>query len=75
MIVGGLMFAYSALCARWLPRAPLLLFAAGLVINLVLALTPAPDILQTVGSAVRNAGLMMVGYAVLNDGRHEQLRV
>jgi hypothetical protein len=65
MVLGGLMFAWSALRAGWLPRGALLLFATGILWNLLLALLPAPDILQTIGSAVRNLGLMAMGYAVL----------
>ena len=65
MIVGGLMFAWSAFRAGWLPRWALLLFAAGLTWNLLLALLPAPDILQTIGSAARNLGLMAMGHAIL----------
>jgi len=65
MVLGGLMFAWSASQVAWLPRGALLLFAAGLVGNLVLALVPAPDILQTIGSGVRNLGLMAMGYAIL----------
>jgi len=57
MVLGGLMFAVSALRAGWLPRRALLLFAAGIAWNLVLALLPAPDILQTIGSALRNLGI------------------
>lgn len=65
MVLGGLMFAWSALRAGWQPKWPLLLFAAGIALNLLLALIPAPDILQTIGSAARNLGLMAMGYAVL----------
>ena len=65
MVLGGLMFAGSALRQGWLPRGALLLFAAGIVWNLVLALLPAPDILQTVGSAARNLGLIAMGHAIL----------
>jgi hypothetical protein len=65
MVVGGALFAASMLRAGWLPRTPLRVFAAGLAINLVLALLPTPDILQAIGSAVRNLGLIALGYAVL----------
>jgi hypothetical protein len=65
MVIGGLMFAWAALRVGWLPKGGLLLFAAGIVCNLVLALLPAPDILQTIGSAARNLGLMAMGYGVL----------
>ncbi len=65
MVIGGLLFAWSALRAHWLPSFSVLLFAAGLAVNLVLALVPAPDILQTVGTAVRNLGVVSMGYAIL----------
>jgi hypothetical protein len=65
MVVGGLMFAGSAWRVGWLPAGALLLFAAGIFCNLLLALLPAPDILQTIGSAARNLGLMGMGYAIL----------
>ncbi|MCQ9377673.1 hypothetical protein [Methyloversatilis sp. XJ19-49] len=65
MVLGGFMFAWSALRAGWLPKWPLLLFAAGVALNLLLALIPAPDILQTIGTAARNLGLVAMGYAIL----------
>ena len=65
MVIGGLMFAWSALRAGWLPRWPLRLFGLGLALNLLLALIPGPDILQTIGSAARNVGLMAMGYSIL----------
>lgn len=68
MIVGGALFALSALRAGWLPRFAVLLFLAGLLSNLVIWMLPAPDILQTVGSALRNAGIVGMGYAVLRSG-------
>jgi hypothetical protein len=70
MVVGGLMFAWSAWRAGWLPRGALLLFAAGLIWNFLLALIPVPDLLQTIGSAARNLGLMAMGYAILFN-RHQ----
>ena len=68
MVVGGLLFTGAALRARGLPRPAVWLFGAGLLVNLLLALVPAPDILQTVGTAVRNAGLVGMGYAILFGG-------
>jgi hypothetical protein len=50
MFVGGALFAWSVLRANWLPRPSVLLFLAGLVLSLVLALLPAPDIFQTIAS-------------------------
>jgi hypothetical protein len=43
------------------------LFAAGLVVNVLLALLPAPEILQTLGTTLRNLGLMWIGYAILSN--------
>lgn len=66
MVCGGLLFGWSALRDGWLPRPSVLLFLSGIVVNLVLAILPAPEILQTVGSAMRNFGLMAMGYAILS---------
>jgi hypothetical protein len=68
MVLGGGMFAFAALRADWLPRFALLLFSAGLAANLVLALLPTTDIFQTMGSAVRNLGLIAMGCAILLNG-------
>ncbi|MEQ1802819.1 MAG: hypothetical protein ABL989_12905 [Gammaproteobacteria bacterium] len=65
MVAGGLLFGGSVLRAGWLPRYAVLLFLAGIVLNLVLALAPSPDILQTAGSLLRNLGLMGMGHAIL----------
>ena len=65
MVVGGFLFAWAALRSRALPRLAVGLFAAGLLVNLGLAVVPAPDILQTVGTAIRNAGIVGMGWAVL----------
>jgi hypothetical protein len=65
MVFGGLMFSWSALQARWLPRYSILLFLIGLITNLMLSLMPAPDILQTIGSVLRNLGLVAMGYFIL----------
>jgi hypothetical protein len=66
MVAGGLLFTASAWRARRLPRPAVALFAAGLLLNLVLALVPAPDILQTLGTLLRNAGLVGMGCALLS---------
>jgi len=67
MVVGGLLFTRAALRVGGLPRPAVWLFGMGLLVNLVLALVPAPDILQTVGTTVRNAGLVGMGYAICLD--------
>lgn len=66
MVVGGLLFAWAALRKPALPRLAILLFGIGLLVNLGLAVVPAPDILQTVGTAIRNAGIVGMGYALLS---------
>lgn len=65
MVFGGLLFAGSALRGAWLPKSAAVLFLSGILINLLLSFLPAPDILQTVGSSVRNLGLMAMGYDIL----------
>lgn len=64
MVAGGLSFAVAAWRARRLPRLAVGLFAAGLAVNLALALVPAPDILQTLGTTIRNAGLVGMGVSL-----------
>jgi len=71
MVAGGLLFAWSAWRAKALAPVAVLLFGAGLLLNLVLALLPAPEILQTLGTLVRNAGLVGMGCALLRGGRGE----
>ncbi|MBK8233706.1 MAG: hypothetical protein IPK72_24795 [Candidatus Eisenbacteria bacterium] len=73
MIVGGLLFASTALRGKGLPSWAVSLFGIGLLANLVLALLPAPDILQTLGTAVRNVGLVGMGCAVLRGKRRGTL--
>jgi hypothetical protein len=68
MVVGGLLFTGAALRARSLPAVTVWLFGGGLLVNLALALVPAPEILQTVGTSLRNAGLVGMGYAILREG-------
>ncbi|MEX1316114.1 MAG: hypothetical protein AB1Z22_03170 [Synechococcaceae cyanobacterium] len=65
MVIGGLLFSWSVQRAGWLPRSAIVLFAAGLLVNLILALTSAPEILQTIGTAIRNLGLVCMGIAIL----------
>jgi hypothetical protein len=65
MVIGGLLFSWSVLRAGWLPRSAIVLFASGLLVNLILAFTSAPEILQTIGTAFRNLGLVWMGIAIL----------
>jgi hypothetical protein len=71
MVVGGLLFAVDALRHSRLPRIATATFLVGIVMNLLLAILPAPEIAQTLGSAVRNLGLVLMGLDLLRlgDGR------
>jgi hypothetical protein len=64
MIVGGVCFGWASLRAGVLPRWTAALFLTGLLINGVLGLLPAPEILQTIGTALRNAGLIGMGWSI-----------
>lgn len=65
MVVGGALFGAAVLRAGWLPRWTALLFLAGLTLNLVLQVSAAPEMLQVIGSFLRNAGLVGMGGALL----------
>ena len=65
MVAGGVLFAWATLRNDAFPRYASMLLLAGCCVNLVIALVPAPDILQTAGSALRNAGLMAMGFHLL----------
>lgn len=69
MVLGGLLFAWAAFRAHWLSRLSVGLFACGIALNLALGLLPLPDILQTIGTALRNAGLVLMGYTVVASPR------
>ncbi len=73
MVIGGFLFAAAALRSKSLPTIAVWLFGVGLLVNLVLALAPAPDIMQTVGTAIRNAGLVGMGYTTLRGSRASAL--
>ena len=68
MVAGGILFSIGSLKASSLPAVSVWLFLSGILVNLVLAIVPAPDILQTVGSGIRNAGLMAMGYSIVSRG-------
>ena len=65
MVVGGLLFAVSVWKVGALPRWALACFAGGLLLNLTFALIPVADLMQTLGSALRNAGLVGMGVVLL----------
>ncbi len=68
MVIGGLLFGYATMRAAVLPAWTAWLFLFGIVVNLVVAVLPVPDLLQTLGSGLRNAGLVGMGWAVVRIG-------
>jgi hypothetical protein len=64
MVLGGLAFGWATLRGGALPAWTAVLFLAGVGANLVLALLPVPDLLQTLGSGLRNAGLAAMGWTL-----------
>jgi hypothetical protein len=65
MVVGGVLFAGASLQAGVLPKAAVLTFLVGVLLNLLFGLLPLADLWQTLGSTVRNLGLMGMGAALL----------
>lgn len=65
MVGGGLLFGFAALKARVLWKPGVILFIAGILFNLCLGLFPLPDILQILGSTIRNTGLIAIGFGLL----------
>ena len=61
MILGGIAFGVATYRASVFPRWMSVVFLAGIVLNLVLALVAAPELFQTLGSALRNLGLIGMG--------------
>lgn len=64
MVVGGVMFGIDSLRARILWRGAIGLFMVGIIFNLSLALLSLPDILQILGSSMRNLGLIAMGVGI-----------
>jgi hypothetical protein len=64
MIVGGGCFGWATLRTGVLPRWTAALFLAGLGLNLLFGLLPVPDLIQTIGTAIRNCGLVGMGWTL-----------
>jgi|SRR6185295_8659621 len=62
MVLGGTAFGIATFRAHALPRWTAVLFLSGLGLNFVLTLLPVPDLLQTLGTGLRNAGLVGMGW-------------
>jgi hypothetical protein len=67
MILGGILFGTAVIRARVLPPWTGAVLIAGVSLNLLVALSPMPPIVQTVGSAVRNVALIGMGVALLGS--------
>ena len=67
MVIGGTMFAIDSLRARVLWRGAVNLFLFGVILNLGVAILPLPNILQILGSSVRNLGLIAMGISVMRS--------
>jgi hypothetical protein len=65
MVAGGTMFEIASLRAKVLWQGAASIFMVGIILNLGVALLPLPDILQILGSSVRNLGLIAMGVSVL----------
>ena len=65
MVIGGVLFAVASRRAGVLRPGAVLAFLAGVLLNLVFSLLPVPELWQTIGSTVRNLGLMWMGVALL----------
>jgi hypothetical protein len=65
MVAGGTLFGIASLRAKVLGRGAISLFMVGIILNLGVALLPLPDILQILGSSVRNLGLIAMGVSVI----------
>jgi hypothetical protein len=71
MIISGIAFGGATLEARFLPSWTAWSFLAGICFNLILGLLPAPEIYQTLGTFLRNVGLVGMGCALAK--RHQRL--
>lgn len=69
MVAGGFLYGVAVLRAGRLPRAAVLVFLAGLALNLLFALIPVPELAQIAGSTLRNLGLIGMGLAIVGKLR------
>jgi hypothetical protein len=67
MVLGGTLFAVASLRAGVLPRGAVLGFLVGVLLNLLFSLLPVPELWQTLGSSLRNLGLMGMGAALVTN--------
>lgn len=65
MVVGGLLFGFASLKAGVLWRTGIILFIVGILLNLIITFLPLPEIVQIIGSSIRNFGLMAIGFGMM----------
>ena len=70
MIAGGSLFALFSYRAGGISRTGLSLFAAGLIVNVIVAGLLLPEDLQICGSTLRNLGLIVIGFSLLATTPH-----
>jgi hypothetical protein len=67
MIAGGGLFGWDVHRAKVFPRWTATFLLLGIAVNLIVALLPVPELLQTIGTALRNVGLMGMGWNALRS--------
>lgn len=65
MVVSGLLFAILSFGRGVLNRTGLAIFILGITMNLVIAFLPVGDLVQIVGSSIRNLGLVIIGIGLI----------
>jgi hypothetical protein len=68
MVLGGVLFGVAVLRAGVLPAWTGVALIAGVLANLLVALSPLPPIGQTFGSLVRNAAIAGMGVSLFRRG-------
>ncbi|MGL6260889.1 hypothetical protein [Vibrio sp. WXL210] len=67
MVVGGIGFGIATYKVQIFPVWTSILFIIGIAANLLVAIIGAPEILQTIGSTVRNLGLIGMGIYLIRN--------
>ncbi|QQS43208.1 MAG: hypothetical protein IPM63_10540 [Acidobacteriota bacterium] len=68
MVIGGVAFGVASIRAGVFPRWASAVLLAGVCLNLLLSFVPVPEIMQTLGTALRNAGLIGMGWSLWRAG-------
>jgi hypothetical protein len=68
MLAAGFVFGVASLRARVFPPWTAWCFLAGIGLNLSIGLLPVPEIAQTLGTLLRNIGLVGMGWALARRG-------